>query len=289
MSIWSRWVLAMVLGGTILVTSAPQVEARRKTARQYRFDGFRVGDNFGKIFGRAPYNTPCDDDPVDKRRLRAMVYGALPCRRLVFPEKTTVVLLLKNERPTGHRYGLPIVALAYLHGRYFKTRSNFPIHPGDRFQKARRVLGRVLGTLQLRVRRRPSMTVHRFAGDIQILTEGTLVRGVVVGNMPIDPRNEQWRVIAQMVRRYTPLSGQIPPRPKGLSPLCEGFWKRAAACLKSSRLAGKIISDPGGFARQCQRKSRDPDDRLIIRCMARSTTCKGFDRCARRRTLPPPP
>lgn len=282
MSIWTRLVLAVLTAGALLLASAPPAEARRKTARQYRFDGFRVGDNFGKLFKRAPYNAPCDDDPVDKRSMRAMVYGALPCRKRVFPQKTTVVLLLKNGRPTGHRYALPIVALAYIHGRYFKKRSNFPIHPGDRLKKARRKLGRVLGTLVLRVRRRPSMTAHRFAGNIHILTEGTLVRGVVVGRMPRDPNNEQWRVITQMVRRYTPLSGQIPPRPKGLTGLCARLWKRAAACYKTSRLARKIISSPSVFARKCQRKSQDPDDRKIISCMARSRTCKAFDACVRR-------
>jgi hypothetical protein len=284
MNVSLRWGPAMVLLGSLLLASAT-AEARRKTARQYRFDGFRVGDNFGKLFKRAPYNKPCDNDPVDKRRMRAMVYGALPCRGQVFPQKTTVVLLLKNVRTTsgGHRYALPIVALAYIHGHYFKKRSNFPIHPGDRLSKARRKLGRVLGNLVLRVRRRPSMTAHRFAGNIHILTEGTLVRGVVVGKMPSDPANQQWRVIAQMVRRYTPPSGQVPPRPKGLNRLCARFWKRAAACYKRSRLARKIIGVPSVFVRKCQRKSRDPDDRKILRCMARSKTCKGFDRCVSRR------
>jgi len=282
MSIWSRWIPAALLVGGFLLASAPSAEARRKTARQYRFDGFRIGDNFGNVFRRAPYNTPCDNDPVDNRTRRAMVYGALPCRKRAFPQKTTVVILLKYGRPTGHRYSLPIAALAYIHGRYFKKRSNFPIHPGDRLKKARRKLGRVLGTLTLRVRRRPSMTAHRFAGDIHILTEGTLVRGVVVGKMPVDPKNEQWRVITQMVRRYTPLSGQIPPRPKGLTGLCARLWKRAAACYKRSRLARKIISAPSAFARKCRRKSRDPDDRKIMSCMARSRSCKAFDACARR-------
>lgn len=279
----SRWSSAVLLSAAMLLAAAPLAEARRKTARQYRFDGFRIGDNFGKLFSRAPYSTPCDDDPVDKRRRRAMVYGALPCRHKVFPQKTTVVLLLKNGRPTGGRYSLPIAALAFVHGRYFKKRSNFPIHPGDRLAKARRKLGRVLGTLTLRVRKRPSMTAHRFAGNIHILTEGTLVRGVVVGQMPADAKNEQWRVITQMVRRYTPLSGQIPPRPKGLTGLCARFWKRATACYKRSRLARKITSSPSYFVRKCKRKARDPDDRKIIRCMVKSRSCAAFERCSRSR------
>jgi hypothetical protein len=284
MRLGSHRVPTVLLAGAILLASAPAAEARRKSARQYRFDGFGVGDNFGKLFKRAPYSTPCDDDPVDKRRRRAMVYGGLPCRGKVFPQKTTVVLLLKNGRPTGkaHRYALPIVALAYIHGRYFKKRSNFPIHPGDPFSKARRRLGRVLATQRLSIRRRPAMTAHRFAGDIHILTEGTLVRGVVVGKMPRDTKNEQWRVITQMVRRYTPLSGQIPPRPRRLSKICAGLWKRAATCYKKSRLARKIIGVPSVFVRKCQRKSRDPDDLKIIRCMTRSGTCKAFEACARR-------
>lgn len=283
MRIWSRWSPAILLASGVLLAAAPLAEARRKTARQYRFDDFRIGDNFGKLFRRAPYSTPCDNDPVDKRRRRAMVYGALPCRRKVFPQKTTVVLLLKNGRPTGHQYSLPIAALAFVHGRYFKKRSNFPIHPGDRLRKARRKLGRVLSTLTLRVRRRPAMTAHRFAGNIYILTEGTLVRGVVVGKMPTDAKNEQWRIITQMVRRYTPPSGQIPPRPKGMTGFCARFWKRATACYKGSRLARKITSSPSDFVRKCNRKSRDPDDRKIIRCMVKARTCKAFEGCARRR------
>lgn len=193
-----------------LVSALPA--AARQGPRNHRFDGFRLGDSYASVFARAPYSKPCDDDPVDHRRRRAMVYGALPCRGLSFPEQTTVVIFLAMNAPGAPWAAQPIEALAWLHGSYFRKRSRFPVHPGDRLSTARRALGRSLAQMPLKARRLPAMTAYRFAGDVHVLAEGELVRGVVVGAMPQDAENEQWRVILQMLRRYTP------PTPKPTTP-----------------------------------------------------------------------
>ncbi len=65
---------------------------------------------------RAPYKSPCDNDPIDKRKRRFMVYGALPCRNRTFPQQTTVMFYLRHSKTD--RYNQPIQAFAYLHGSY---------------------------------------------------------------------------------------------------------------------------------------------------------------------------
>ncbi|MFH2006280.1 MAG: hypothetical protein ABI333_06815 [bacterium] len=270
--------LATLVTMLVLTTSSETAEARRG-ARSYKFDGFKLGDSYSKLFQRAPYNQPCDNDPVDNRKRRAMVYGALPCRRRVFPEQTTVLIYLQMNAPGTSPYAQPIEALAFLHGQYFRKRSNFPVHPGDKLGKARQRFGRPLGTMILPNRRGPSLTAHRFRGDIHILTEGALVRGVVVGRMPTDPSNEQWRGLMQMVRRYTPLSGLPPARPAGLTGVCARLWKRAVACRNNSRVARKMAGRPSKFLSKCTRKLGKPGDRGILTCMSRSKTCAAFDGC----------
>lgn len=265
------------LGMTLLAAPAHARSGRRG----YRFDGFKIGDSYSGLFARAPYNKPCDDDPVDQKRRRAMVYGALPCRGLTFPDATTVVVFLRMNAPGSPWASEPVVALAWLHGSYFKTRSNFPVQPGDRLDKARRLLGRPLGQMALRTKRMPPMTAWRFAGDVHVLTEGDHVRGAVVGPMPTDPENEQWRVILQMARRYTPPSGLPPQTPKGLTRDCAALWKRAVACQTKSRMARKIVSDADRYKEKCEHKMQSPKKRAVLMCAARAATCEAFDRCGR--------
>ena len=57
---------------------------------------------------RAPYDAPCDNDPIDHNARRFMVYGALPCRDRTFPGKTTVMFYLafskadrRKSQPSG--------------------------------------------------------------------------------------------------------------------------------------------------------------------------------------------
>jgi hypothetical protein len=274
----SLWLLGAL--GVAWAGATPEAAARGRGARAYKFDGFRLGASYHKVSFRAPYNDPCDIDPIDNRRRRAVFYGALPCRNRTFPGKTTVVLYL-DPAPGRHWKQSPIGALAFLHGSYFKRRSNFPVHPGDRVRKARRLFGRSLATMTLRGKRVPSLKAHRFVGNIHILALGDRVRGVVVGRMPKDPQNEQWRAIMQMFRRYTPPSPFPPPAPTGLRGLCLRVWKRAAACRVVSRIAQRMVSDSDRFVRKCKGMLGRPRDRTVLQCMAKAA-CGGFDACLRR-------
>jgi hypothetical protein len=175
--------------------------ATARPATAYRFDGFKLGDTYSQVMARKPYDGPCDNDPTDNQKRRFMVYGGLPCRGSTFPESTTVMFFVRMGAPRS--YAEPIQAFGFLHGQYFRKRSDFPIHPGDTVAQAIKVFGTALGTMTIQ-RKRAALTVHRFKGDVQVLASGTTVRGIVVGPMPTDPANEQWRDVMQMYDRYTP-------------------------------------------------------------------------------------
>src|SRR6188508_2769646 len=54
----------------------PQKKRGKYAAADMTFDGFRLGTEYGlKVMSRSPYNEPCDDDPIDQRARRFMVYG----------------------------------------------------------------------------------------------------------------------------------------------------------------------------------------------------------------------
>jgi hypothetical protein len=170
-------------------------------ASKLRFDGFKLGDNYGVVMQRVPYNAPCDNDPIDKRSRRFMVYGALPCRDRTFPEQTTVIFYLAYS--DAAKYEQPIQAFAYLHGRYFDKKTNFPLKPGDALSSAPRYLGSVERTMTIR-RKSWTLAAQRYRSQIHVLANGEKIVGFVFGPMPDDPQNEQWRGLMQMYQRYTP-------------------------------------------------------------------------------------
>ena len=88
---------------------------RVKKARRYRFAGFRLEDSFQKVFRKSPYSKPCDDDPVDNRKRKAMVYGGLACRGRSFPKATTVVFLVEMKKGRARRLHAPIKEIGRAH------------------------------------------------------------------------------------------------------------------------------------------------------------------------------
>lgn len=167
----------------------------------YTFDGFQLGTLYGSaVMSRAPYKEPCDNDPIDKKARRFMVYGALPCRERTFPEATTVLFYLRYAEPD--RYEQPIVAFAWLGGNYFATRSNFPLRTGQPVSAAAEKLGAPQSKFQLE-RKGIVLSVHHHRGDVWTISDKNVLVGFVVGPMPEEAENEQWRALLQMYGRYT--------------------------------------------------------------------------------------
>ncbi len=196
-------VSSIEIGAVSAVPSA--LASPAPAARRYLLDGIRLGDNYAEAMGRTPYSEPCDNDPIDKKARRFMVYGALPCRKLVFPEQTTVLFYLAFSEED--RYAQPIEALAWLGGDYFEKRSDFPVSIGITPEAAEARLGKATSELDL-----PGdgqqLKVRKHQGDVYSVTLVDKVVGYVIGPMPADPSNEQWRGLAQMYFRYTARSSR---------------------------------------------------------------------------------
>lgn len=186
---------------------APAPSAR---AAGYLFDGFfRLGTPYSQVAARAPYAHPCDNDPVDGRARRAMVYGGQPCRDHAFAEDTTVVFYLRFAEADADRYEQPIEAFAWMGGHYFDRRSSFPLRVGQPAARAAR-LGRVRHQLELhreagsrRARTVVTLVVRDHGNDVWSLAAEDRLVGFVVGPMPSDASNEQWELLMQMYARYT--------------------------------------------------------------------------------------
>jgi hypothetical protein len=172
-------------------------------AHEYRFDGLKLGDRYGTaVMKRDPYQRPCDDDPVDRKSRRAMVYGGRPCRGSAFPEGTSVVFLLPfAPDPREDALNQPVLVFAFLGGSYFNRRSNFPLRPGDPASRTA-LLGPVEAIISF-PGYETTLRAERHPGDVYALLDGDRVVGGLLGAMPAESANEQWDVILQMYERYT--------------------------------------------------------------------------------------
>ena len=194
--------VGMVIMVALSVPGFAQEKSVMKGSIEYKWDGFALGDNYAeKVMNRAPYDQPCDNDPIDNKTRRFMVYGAEPCRDKTFPDKTTVMFYLKFSEKD--RYAQPIEAFAYLHGSYFDDKTNFFITIGDKLEDARARINAIVKNFQIK-RKKYVLDVIQSAGDVYVLHNGKVVVGLVIGPMPEDPENEQWRGLMQMYQRYTP-------------------------------------------------------------------------------------
>lgn len=178
------------------------VAKNKKKAGEYSFDGFKIGARYSAaISGKAPYLKHCDDDPIDGKKARFMVFGALPCRKMTFPQQTTVMFYLHFAEDAA--LDQTIKAFGYMGGDYYKTRSDFPLSPGEPFVKAVTIFGPEKTSFLLK-RKKFQLTVHSFPGDIYVLEHEQVIVGLVLGAMPDSAENEQWRGLMQMYHRYTP-------------------------------------------------------------------------------------
>ncbi|MBN1251014.1 MAG: hypothetical protein JXR51_04770 [Bacteroidales bacterium] len=186
-----------------------------KNAKQYTFDGFKIGDNFGKMMDKYPYNQFCDQDPIDNKTRRFMCYAPVEHGGRAFPDQTTVVLYLKYAQDnfnTHIEYKQPIEAFAYLYGYYFNNKTDFSLKPSDDLNLAKKQFGEEIKTFDITSPENPydedsqeyTLKVYQFNGDIYIIADEDKIIGFVLGEMPSDPYNEQWLALMQMYSRYTP-------------------------------------------------------------------------------------
>ncbi len=183
-------------------SASSAVSARTFDAKHVALDGIKLGDLYAStVKTRKPYDEPCDDDAIDNDNRRFMIYGAKECRNRVFPEETTLAIYIAYAK--GHeKFEQPVQAIAWLGGNYFATRSDFPMRVGDPVAKAQETFGASTKTFSVE-RKKQSFTVEQHAGDVYVIIDNAHIVGFVVGAMPDDPQNEQWRALMQAYVRYT--------------------------------------------------------------------------------------
>ncbi len=239
---------------------------------------------------RAPYAMPCDVDPVDKGRLTGVFYGAKPCRGRTFPGGTSVIAFLASSANHAMQLARPLRTLVWVGGRYFRTRTTFPIHVGDSAARARRLLGPARASFHIPSRRPPFVEVRRYRSDVHLLYVNGRVLGVALGPMPRDPTREPWRAVHHMIVRYTPLPAwavnwpakeMAVSRPAGKpSGLCARLWRKALRCQRKSRIAREIVRSGAQFSAHCGILKRRPGGLARLRCFLRAS-CARMDRCKR--------
>ena len=200
------WFVSLLATATLSPRVAESAEPPPRTAADYTVDGFKLGDDFSKVAAKAPYSQACDNDPIDHRARRFMVYGGKPCRERTFPAQTSVMLYLAFQE--SKKYEAPIEVIAWLGGHYFDNRSNFPVTVGTPLPEGdARKLSAALelpAGLQIKISwKSETLQATRFGRDVWILDDGANVVGVVLGVMPEKPDNEQWSALMQTWGRYT--------------------------------------------------------------------------------------
>lgn len=278
------WIVAivMVVACSKAAKTTPERPAPR-VAADYTLDGTKLGMSYAKqVMARDPYQEPCDNDPIGDKSRRAMVYGGEPCRDHAFPDHTTVVFEI--DMKGGDDYDAPIRAMAWLGGSYFDSRSDFPLHVGEKADRAS-VLGTARGDLTLEDHD-VTLIVRRFDGDVAAILDGDVIVGYVLGPMPASADDEQWSVISQMYRRYT----RRPDRPLEVGdPSAVGaHGVTRGQCAKAIEHVKAIFDGDPHVKNSDKQELRDPHaidkcldelDRAKLDCIMKAQDTSALDAC----------
>jgi hypothetical protein len=227
-------------------TSTPTSLPPKANGMPASWDGFMLGDVYGtQVMAHVPYDKPCDDDPIEDKAARAMVYGGRPCHKVTFPNDTSVVFII--DYAERRNFDTKIRVFGWL-GPDDKVK--MPIKRGEPPQRAIDVLGPPVASFDLRV-------LHADVWkDTAVFSDRGQIVGFAFGELPPDPNLERWRVFDQMYRRFTPRpnSGKISD----------------ADCLKVLRHATQLGGeDPDAW----EKKARDENrlDKEIAECQELGT------------------
>lgn len=242
-------------------------------------DGVHLGDSYAALMKRAPYDRPCDDDPIDEARtLRAMVYGGTSCRGHQFADGTSVIVFIPFEEPDV--FDKPIRSFAWLGGTYFDKRNSLGLAVGATRDAVRARLGEPTSTLKIPGRIPLVVDFHKNA--VSAIYDGDQVAGYAVGPMPTELRegDEHWRVVEQMYRRYTARVASPAGAAPAVSPAdCEKLLTRVIGLMKAdpkrAREAANLEKNRDRAIAQCARKLT-PDG---LRCGMAAKTFDEFRDC----------
>ncbi|GMV43921.1 MAG: hypothetical protein AMXMBFR64_56370 [Myxococcales bacterium] len=183
----------LFLGLVLAPTIGAAMEPPPRAGREYPVDGISVGQPLAEVRAREAYGEPCSMSEAAARKV--VIFGAKGCKR-AFTADTTAVLLVEDGK---------VGAIAWLGGSWFDNRTNFPVSlgtalpDGDPKSLGGAVEWPAAATLQLA----EGLRATRFGPDIHILDDGARVVGIVVGAMPVDPKDLQWVALTGAWVRHT--------------------------------------------------------------------------------------
>ena len=205
--------------------------------------GSKLGDLFSKTHFADPEQLHMDNMKFGDSFLPPVVYAAR--RGLVQKgeragqEGTTSLYFLHSVPEASKQFDQPIVTFVWMGGSYYNTRSDFPLHVGDLFDRAVDLLGDSLDRFRIYGRHptkywemsspgfkeynasKPTdeterkfkastdfyqpdcLLVCRFEGNLWVLIAATTIVGFVAGPMNDDPNDQAWRIVVEEYTSHT--------------------------------------------------------------------------------------
>jgi hypothetical protein len=164
------------------------------------------------LLARAPYDHPCDIDPIEKKTATIFFWAAGPCRDAPgFPNETSLVVVTPRAADTP-RDAQPITLVAWAGGVYFDDRTNLPIRIGDTVDHALGVLGGPKAT-QLHVNlvngKRTDLHLISWARVHVYAVDGRIV-AIAMGELDIAAKGERAETLVRLYSHHLRYSRASP-------------------------------------------------------------------------------
>ncbi len=231
---WSGALLFALLA-SISITAPVWADDENIVFDQFQFDGLRFGDSLPDVVMQlSTFSSPCDTDPIEDGAWLLSLYTGLPCDTHQFPEDTSVALLAKPPGDSGLPADFPVAAFAWMGGKYFTERSDFPLYVGAPVETITAVIDSEPEFVFERTRKERTLFVRGYPGQIRVLVEKLtaevgapadsateIITGFALGEWPVvekpedqswadfwnsDQAPEAWRAVMSVYFKMTPVT-----------------------------------------------------------------------------------
>lgn len=184
--------------------TAPLPASRASEDAGLIVDGVKLGTPIGVLLARAPYDRPCDVDPVDHKRATLYFWAAGPCRQApAFPGRTSLVIVTPRGADAP-REQQPITLVAWAGGAYFDDKADLPIRIGDTAARALEVLGAPTATKHaIRFKDGQSSEERTLSwGRVHAFASGQAIVALAVGDLDITAEGELAETLERLHRHH---------------------------------------------------------------------------------------
>jgi hypothetical protein len=154
-------------------------------------DGVKLGAPISALLARAPYDQPCDIDPVDKKKSTLYFWAPGECKKAPpFPGGTTLVIVTPRSSNAA-RAEQPMTLVAWAGGTYFDDKTNLPVHIGASSAQLEKALGTPTATkkdIELRGGQPPGRALSW--GRVHALVVGDKAVVLAMGDLDVNGEGE---------------------------------------------------------------------------------------------------